>query len=132
VTDPALFINHDALPPSAELFGSSNHGLACDGKLIGNAASYQILADPSTGSRGGDVSILRLRGKPSIEASAPAERFRAGTIAGHPAVIVEPILADVGLGTSFVMVYADGVLTTIQAGNLPLDMVIQIAEAQFR
>ncbi len=68
--------------------------------------------------------------EPSVRIAIPAERWSAGTIAGHPAAIARPILAN-GLGQTAIVVSDNGVVTTIQADNLTLDELQRIANGLF-
>ena len=93
-------------------------------------AGFSIPSDPKIGRRGGVVTVSRWLGAPSATVNIPAERWAAGRIAGRPAAIARPILAN-GLGQSAVVVHANGVTTKVQAGWLTLDEVQRIAEGLF-
>lgn len=98
--------------------------------VIGADVGISIPSDPKSDRRGGVVSIARWQGAPSATVAIAAERWSAGTVAGHPAAIAEPILAN-GLGQSAVVVYANGVVTKVQASWLTLAEVKRIAEGLF-
>ena len=105
--------------------------LSCGGRIQGADIQFEIPADRSKDFFGGAGGVVRLRSTPSFGISIPAQRWREGKIGGHPAAIADPILPN-GLGQSAVLVYADGILTVVQAMGFPIDLVISIAEEQLK
>lgn len=77
--------------------------------------------------RGGLIQILRFLGDPAEASSIAAERWSAGTIAGHPAAIGRPVL-DEGLGDSMTIVHSAGLVTVIRATNLSLAELLRVTE----
>lgn len=111
-----------------------SHAATCQiaGARVIASSDQLFMVDPNTarGSRGGRFSIVRFRGDPSVALGIPAERWEPRTVAGRPAAVANPILAN-GLGESAVVVDADGIVTKVQAFNLPLDEVLRIAEGLY-
>lgn len=100
-------------------------------KMIVSAdVDYSVPSDQRAGRRGGVVTISRWFGEPSATVAIPAERWFSGTVAGHQAAIARPILPN-GLGESAVVVYANGVITKVQAAWLPLEEARRIAEGLY-
>jgi hypothetical protein len=100
--------------------------------VIGADADYWIPPDVAHGDRGGAFSVSRgFVSPPAATLSIPDERWSGGTIAGHPAAVARPILAN-GLGESAVVIASDGgVITIVQATGLTLENVLRIAEGLF-
>lgn len=130
VDDPAFKLDTSLFPAGTVV--NEDIAALCDGVAWSVEGQFTLPADPSAGFRGGSVIIVRYRGLPQATAEIPAERWTTGTIAGHPAAIAVPILPDIGLGQSAAAVFVDGVLTIVSAYEIPLDLVLRIAEAQFR
>lgn len=129
-----LAISPSYLPQYARLSdGAMNLSMECDGEVVIAEATYDVLVpdDAPTGVRGGSFSLFRYAGSAVASVAIPADRWRAGEIAGHPAAIARPIL-DNGLGTSAVIVSHDGSVTRVIADGLTLDEVIRIAEGLFK
>ncbi len=99
-------------------------------QAIGTERQYWVEPDRKAGRRGGTVTIARRYGGPRVAIDIPAERWSAGTVAGHPAAIAKPIL-PMGLGQSAVVVYANGVITWLQATSFTLDELLRIAEGLY-
>jgi len=99
--------------------------------VISTYAAYIIQPDLARGQRGGPFEIYRGFNTPAVHISIPDERWTAGTIAGHPAAIARPILAN-GLGESAVIIVGNGgILTKLQASGLTLDELLRIAEGLY-
>lgn len=111
------------LPPDSMLV--SDWASACEGRIVSVASTYDV--------PGGSLVIARqaffdgaLRG---IESFAPAERVKGITINDMPAVLVEPLLPDVG--DQAVIVIAEPFGQTIISAQYLLESVdelIKIAE----
>lgn len=74
-----------------------------------------------------DIRISRRQGEHAIPTDASAERVSAGTVAGKPAVLIEPLTPE-GYGYSSVIVAEDFGLTIVSAFGLPLEETVKIAE----
>ena len=81
---------------------------------------------------GGSLLIFRWHGEPQERMFIPAYRWSEGTVAGLPAAIGAPILPDLGLDDSAVLIYDGSVVTKIQAFDVPLDDLLAIAEEVVR
>lgn len=126
----SLSLKPSYLPKGAEPESDAFVGL-CDGKPAIAQATYLVSADPLVPRYGGSIVILRHRGKPVASLAIPRDRWHEGTVAGHHAAIAEPILPDLGLGESAVIVYSDGILTEVHADGIPMADVLKVAEGLF-
>jgi hypothetical protein len=118
------------LPEGAREDGDAA-AVVCQGVVAAAQRLYSVAADPARGSRGGRFSIVRWRGEPRAPVTIAAERWTAGAVGGRPAAIATPIL-PIGLGESAVVAYSDGIVTVVQAANLPIEEVRRITEGVFR
>jgi hypothetical protein len=103
----------------------------CEGKPVLAGATYDVSADPMVKRFGGTIQVYRHFGAPIVVRAIPSDRWSEGTIAGHPAAIARPILPDIGLGESAVIVYVDGIVTSVQAVGIPWPQVLQFAAGLF-
>ncbi len=103
----------------------------CDGSLLSVGSQFEVASDDSKGMRGGTFTVYRYRGEPVAGATAPSERWSASTISGYQAAVAAPILPEIGLGTSYVVVYDGEFVTRVMASNLPLVEVVKITEGLF-
>lgn len=103
----------------------------CDGKPVLAEATYLVSADPTVMRFGGDIQVYRHFGAPIVVRAIPSDRWSESTIAGHPAAVAQPILPDIGLGESAVIVYVDGIVTSVQAVGIPWPQVLQFAAGLF-
>jgi len=103
----------------------------CDGQVVSSEADYTVGANPAGSPFGGSFKVYRHVGDPIASLSIASERWRTGTVATWPAAIAEPILPDIGLGESAVVVFRDGVVTVIHANNIPMAELLNVAEALF-
>lgn len=105
----------------------------CGGRVVVSASMYSYPADEDTGMRGGEFMILRFRGEPTVNVSIAEERWQPGTIAGYPAAIAQPILPDLGLGPSAVIVWEGdvGIVTVVRGFDVPMRTILTIAEALY-
>jgi hypothetical protein len=112
------------LPPSAEEVDPMWPPVACKGILASVERQWII--------RGNDVDIYirRRQGEHAIATDASPERVSAGTVAGKPAVLVEPLTPE-GYGYSAVIVAEDLGLTVVSAFGLPLEETVKIAEGLY-
>lgn len=79
---------------------------------------------------GGGFTIRReLLSEPYARSDLASERWTATKVAGRPAAIAKPMLE--GFGESSVVVWDDGVQTTIEADGLTVDDILRIAEGLF-
>ncbi len=125
-----LEIPASTLPPGAALLRQEVAN--CRGQVIHNSLSFEIPADPDAGYFGGSLSISRSLSDPAVDASFPGDRWQETTVEGRQAALALPILPDLGLGDSAVIVFEDGVLTVVSAYNLPLDDILRTAETLFK
>lgn len=131
ISDPSVAIDVSVLPDNFIL--QDHLGLRCGEEDWIAEAQVTLLADEEAGFRGGSLVIFRSRGRlPKGTTEIPAYRWFAGKIAGHPAAIARPILDDIGLGQSIAAIYVEGVFTAVTGFDIPLEMLIEITEAQFR
>jgi hypothetical protein len=109
------------LPAGAEEVDPMWPPVACKGILASVERQWSI--------RGKDVDIYirRRQGEHAIATDASPERVSAGTVAGKPAVLVEPLTPE-GYGYSAVIVAEDFGLTVVSAFGLPLEETVKIAE----
>ena len=103
----------------------------CGEELISAATEVHVPGEPPMGRLGGHVNVFRYRGEPVAEAYLPEDRWSVGEIAGHPAAIGRPILPEIGLGESVVVVYDGKYVTRLTVGGLSYDELIRIAEGLF-
>jgi hypothetical protein len=83
---------------------------------------------------GGSFGIhRRITAGPEFLLELPAERMRAGEVAGRPAVLVEPMFPE-GYGFSAVVIWdkPTNVMTVVQAHNLTLDETVRITQGVFQ
>jgi DNA-binding CsgD family transcriptional regulator len=118
-------------PPQTTRQPGSEYVMLCDGQVVSSEADYTVAADSTGSPFGGSLKVYRHVGDPIASLSIASERWRAGTIATRPAAIAEPILPDIGLGESAVVVYGDGVLTEVHADGIPMDELMKVAESLF-
>ncbi|GEM_PF-1988071 len=129
-----VFADPKYLPPGAGRSGGT--ATFCTSQagqtiFIATYATYAVSPDLAHGRRGGPFEIYRGFSTSAVHISIPDERWTAGTIAGRPAAIARPILAN-GLGESAIIVVGDGgVLTKVQASGLTLDELLRIAEGLY-
>jgi hypothetical protein len=132
VQEPEMAIVLDAFPPGSKVISSGFEWAAifCAERTLAAGADVSVPADRENGVLGGSVIIAKYRGAPVSSLSIPDDRWRAAEIDGYPAAIAEPILPEIGLGESAVIVYYAGILLRVQGHWVPLDMLIAIAAAQ--
>lgn len=122
-------VNPAHLPKGATLI--LIEAVECDGIIAAAGLEYEFPADPSIRRFGGTVLIGRRVGDPAAAMGMAAERWVATTVAGHPAIMAGTIV-PFGFGDSAILVYADGVLTRIQALGLENEELLRVAEGLFR
>ena len=132
VADPEMVIYLSILPPSAEVISDGAEWVAvfCEERTLVVGIDVALSPDGEGPILGGTVIIAKYRGGAESAIDIPDHRWRAGQIKGYPAAIAEPILPDIGLGQGAVIVHYEGILLRVQSSDLPMDMVIAIAEAQ--
>lgn len=133
---PALHVSPRYLPPLAgQVVGSSldlNGALSCGG-AIGMVNGLYTFRPSSASASGGDISIMRIRGGPSVRTLAldvAADRAEVGKVAGMDAVLIRPV-TEGGLGQSFVIVAEPWGLTVVEGYGLPLVETLRIAESLY-
>lgn len=104
----------------------------CDGEAATAEATYGVSPDPAVKRFGGTIQVYRHRGLPIATLSIPTDRWSAGVVSGVPAAVARPILPDIGLGESAVVVFKDGIVTVVHADGIPWAQVLQFAEGLFR
>ncbi|MFN0096436.1 MAG: hypothetical protein ACKVVT_16880 [Dehalococcoidia bacterium] len=67
----------------------------------------------------------------ALQSSLPSERWHAVTIAGRPAAVAGPMLAE-GLGEAHLVIWDDGIQTTLEAIMLTEAQLVKIAEGLYR
>lgn len=108
-------VEHDYIIPAAD---------GAESKIRNGEASWFDV------QHGGAISVFRgFKEYPAQDSSIAADRWFAGTVAGHPAAIARPVL-DGGFGRSLVVVWeADqGIETVISGTEVRLDDLLRIAE----
>ncbi len=132
VADEEMAIDLDVLPPDAEPIsdGGDWGAVFCEDRALTVGVEVAIPPDKHGAILGGSVIITKYRGAAVSAIDIPDHRWRPGEINGYPAAIADPILPDIGLGQSAVIVYYQGILLRVQASDLPADMLLEIAEAQ--
>ncbi len=107
--------------------------LWCGGRVVLNASMYSYPVDEEAGVRGGGLIVVRFRGDPTVSVSIPEERWYPETIAGNPAAIARPILPELGLGESAVVVWEEdkGIVTTVRGFNLPLATMLAAVDGLY-
>lgn len=68
---------------------------------------------------------------PSVQSGLPSARWHAATVAGRPAAAAGPLLAE-GYGESEIVIWENGVQTTVHGVMLTLSELTQIAEGLYR
>jgi len=129
-----LAISLSYVPPKTSA-GPISHApvVLCDGRPASSEARFTVASDELRGVYGGDFAIYRYRSSVArAQAFVRVGRWSAGTVAGIPAAVGAPILPDIGLGSSAIVFYNDGVVTRVTADGLPLKQVQQIAEGLLR
>lgn len=131
VSDPQMAINLDALPAGSEVVSSGSEWAAtfCDERTLSVGVEVSVPQSKDV-ILGGNVIITKYRGAPVSTLDIPDRRRRAGEINSYPAVIARPILDDIGLGQGAVIVYYEGILLRVQTSDIPMNMMLDIAEAQ--
>jgi len=104
----------------------------CRGRPVSAEATYPVTSDPATMRYGGTILVFRHAGLPVAGLSIPRDRWSAGAIAGRPAAIARPILPDIGLGDSAVVVLDGGVVTIVSASGIPQAQVEKFAAGLFQ
>lgn len=118
------------LPQGAEEASNVLVGL-CDGEPVTAEATYLISPDPSVPRYGGSVVIFRHAGEPVAALAIPRERWHEAMVGNHAAAVAEPILSELGLGESAVVIHDNGVLTELHADGIPMGDVLKIAAGLF-
>jgi hypothetical protein len=136
-----VWIDPAYLPAGARLAGSE--AVRCGGEFAFAMLTYELPVADNIAERieagedywslprGGFIDILRVAGDPAMESNIPAARWEETTVAGRRAAFGRPIL-DEGFGGSEVMIYHDGVLTVVRAGNLSREAVLKVAAGVMR
>ncbi len=136
VDGTSLAINLSWVPPGTSPPQPTTGGLAvaiCNGQLASSEASFEVAGDEAKRVYGGFFAIYRYRSSVArAQAFVRVGRWSAGTVAGIPAAVGAPILPEIGLGSSAIVFYKDGVVTRVTADGLPLKQVLQIAEGLLR
>lgn len=136
IADGRVSIRTAAFPATGELLEPDptfDGPLFCDGDPVAAGARLDFEPGASEALLGGWMSIYRVVTEdPVVSLAIPTARWSSGMIGGYPAAVAEPILPDIGLGDSAVLIYAEGVLTKVQANGLPMAMVLQVAEEVVR
>lgn len=133
------------LPPGAQA-DEHTESLACEGEPSFATTLYMIPPNEADSRRvkageitwfeaqhGGSVTLhRRVRPEASFQSFNPSERMRAGTVAGLPAVLVEPMFAE-GYGEAEVIVWdaESSTMTVVQTTDFTLDEAVKIAEGLF-
>lgn len=118
-------------PPATVRQPGNEYVTLCDGQVVSSEADYTVGANPAGSPFGGSFKVYRHVGDPIASLSIASERWRTGTVATLPAAIAEPILPDIGLGESAVVVFNDEVVTVVRGNNIPMDEVLKVAESLF-
>jgi hypothetical protein len=116
------------LPPGSAL--DAEEVSVCGGVVAVATQTYSVASDRSQGRRGGHFTIVRWLGQPFARLDIPAERWSAATIAGQPAAVAQPII-PLGLGQSAVVLFSNGIMTQVQAIDLPFEELQRIVEGLY-
>jgi hypothetical protein len=112
----------------------------CAGTIVNVVKSYVVEAIKDARTQeilrsGGGFFIARtLTSEPQYPTYGAAERLRAVTIGGHPAVLVEPVKPrgrDIGLAEIVIVVDDGDAMTVIQGSGLPQDDFVRLAEGLY-
>jgi hypothetical protein len=147
VAGTPIDIDPGYLPPGAERTGIER-AYACAATPVLAYVNFYIPPDEEQMRRvengeltffeadhGGTFRIVRIQTSTPTHrgGEVASERFRPTSIAGHPAVIGDPIFAD-GFGPAAVLIWDEEaqVLTKVRADNLTIAQLVQIAEGVLR
>ena len=120
------------LPAGTSVFNEDQERAGrCGDVIITAGREYVTQPDVVGGRWSASIVIVRMVVSPPMTALSVAEsRVRSATIAGRPAVIVDPFTAD-GFGDSAVVIREPWGITLIQANGLPTSEIVQIAESLY-
>lgn len=107
----------------------------CAGQVVAVEQHFDALAGaPGVNSGGAAVTITRNRGGTGTNLQAPAGRWTAGTVSGHPAVLLAPVIDTVGT-SAVVIAFESGSnsdLTLLQGAGVMSQFLAGLAEELFQ
>lgn len=107
----------------------------CEGQVIEVEQHFDAVAG-TTGVNpgGGAVTITRNSGGAGTDLQAPAGRWTAGTIGGHPAALLAPVVDTVGI-SAVVVVSKSGAttdLTLLQGAGVTLQFLVTLGDELYQ
>jgi len=97
--------------------------LTCDGRVISATKAWAM-------PRGGTLIIIRdSNPERRYDGAYPADRVKAATVGGRPAVVVEPMRPDGFMSTTVVFFPEPWGLTVVVGQFLPYDETLKVAES---
>lgn len=144
ITGSSVELSPIYLPARARI--EHTEAAACDGKPSLATVEYFIPAveEDLRRVRDGEITFFearhsgivilhrRIRPEASFQSFKPSERMRADTVAGRPAVLVEPMFAE-GYGRAEVIIWdaESSTMTVVQTTDFTLGEAVKIAEGLF-
>ncbi len=115
----------------AGTFQEGGRAMKCASILTLSTADFTVPADRAAGRYGGWITITRAPlTTPRVSLDLPAEHFRSGSIAGRPAVLVDPATPD-GLGQAAVVVKESFGVTLLQSNGITIDELTKVAQGLY-
>lgn len=128
IAGSSMALNLDALPAYVAVF-EVLAGFCEDGTAHSVSVGMEVPGGLEGVNRGGtSITIDRLADVTAWPNVASGGRWTQGTIAGHPAAFMSPIVETLGPTMVFVLDAETGGSTRILASSATLEFVIQIAE----
>lgn len=133
VRGSAFQIQVSALPKGVALAGPPQIAQCPDGRIIWMTFELNVVpGTPGANEGGGGITVWRWADVRWIPQEAPAERWKPSSIAGRPAVVLRPVLDNVGQSAIVVADDATGGSTTLLGVSVSPGLIQQVAEALYR